>query len=197
MSPEMPLPGDGSGPDEDRPYAWLDEWLCEYVDGTMDPSLEAVFEQYVEANPELKAHIQRLEETRDLLCECGLPRDPSPDAERDRCGTVDCDRSPPVEVDASSSLADPDPDRSFATTGVVSSIAVALVVGFLVGATMGPAASSLSLSGTAVERAVPEFDAGEQWSPSTEPASPQPFSAPLAPSDSARSPSTLTTIGLP
>ncbi|WP_176521845.1 hypothetical protein [Longimonas halophila] len=28
-----PPPGDG-----DPPYGWIDEWLCEYVDGTMDPA---------------------------------------------------------------------------------------------------------------------------------------------------------------
>ena len=58
-------------PDDDTPYAWLDEWLCEYVDGTMDPALEAVFEEYLRANPELNAHVERLKETRALLCACG------------------------------------------------------------------------------------------------------------------------------
>jgi len=62
--PERPFDGEASG-DGAPSYEWLDEWLCEYVDGTMDPSVEAVFEQYVEANPELQAHIERLRQTRD------------------------------------------------------------------------------------------------------------------------------------
>lgn len=53
-------------------YDWIGEWLCEYVDGTMDPSMQAVFEEYMEANPELAEHVERLCRTRTLLngCEC-------------------------------------------------------------------------------------------------------------------------------
>lgn len=55
---------------DDCPYSWLNEWLCEYVDGTMDPSVRAVFEEYLEANPELAEHVERLCRTRSLLCQC-------------------------------------------------------------------------------------------------------------------------------
>ncbi len=51
-------------------YAWLSEWLCEYVDGTMDPSVRAVFEEYLAANPALREHVDRLCRTRDLLGQC-------------------------------------------------------------------------------------------------------------------------------
>ena len=131
---EDPAPGDGN----DTPYQWLDEWLCEYVDGTMDPSLEAVFEQYVEANPELKAHIERLQKTRDLLCECSLSGPPAPDGEPGPNSVPDPPAPPPS----------PPPDRTRPTVmiGMVSSIAVALVVGFLAGATM-VSPSALSWSG--------------------------------------------------
>ena len=64
--------GEGSDPEDDCPYVWISEWLCEYVDGTMDPSMQAVFEEYMEANPELSAHVERLCRTRALLngCDC-------------------------------------------------------------------------------------------------------------------------------
>jgi hypothetical protein len=52
----------------------LDELLCEYVDGTMDPAVKLVFEEYLEENPDLAAHVRCLCETRNMLCrigECG------------------------------------------------------------------------------------------------------------------------------
>jgi anti-sigma factor RsiW len=61
------LPRRRSGRPQEPTYKRIDEWLCEYVDGTTDPSLEPVFEKYVEANPELKAHVERLRKTREVL----------------------------------------------------------------------------------------------------------------------------------
>lgn len=58
---------DNSDPDKDL-YAELDELLCEYVDGAMDPAVRRVFEEYVRANPDLAAHIDDLRRTRALLC---------------------------------------------------------------------------------------------------------------------------------
>ncbi len=55
---------------DDCPYSWLNEWLCEYVDGTMDPSVRAVFDEYLEANPKLAEHVEQLCRTRSLLCQC-------------------------------------------------------------------------------------------------------------------------------
>ena len=66
--------GSVGGAGDDCSYAWISEWLCEYVDGTMDPSMQAVFEEYMEANPELAAHVERLCRTRALLAECECRR---------------------------------------------------------------------------------------------------------------------------
>ena len=62
--------GGANGSGDDGSYEWIGEWLCEYVDGTMDPSMQAVFEEYMEANPELADHVERLCRTRLLLSEC-------------------------------------------------------------------------------------------------------------------------------
>jgi anti-sigma factor RsiW len=197
MNSETPFAGDVPGDgDDDRPYEWLDEWLCEYVDGTMDPSLEAVFEQYVEANPELKAHVERLRETRDLLCECGLSRDAPSEVEEQICTEVECDL---LQASPSDVLQ----ERPLFAVGLASSVAVALVVGFLVGATMvaPPAApSSASTSTTPVNT---ELDAAAapplERRPAAAHESAAPLldrAAPLSPTDSA-APPPLTSIGLP
>jgi anti-sigma factor RsiW len=191
MDSETPFAGHGPGPGDDAPYEWLDEWLCEYVDGTMDPSLEAVFEQYVEANPELKAHVERLQETRDLLCECGLSREVPTDVEAEICTEVECDM-----LQSSAPLSEFVRDHSMAALGVVSSVAVALVVGFLVGATMvetEPAGSSPSV-------ATPAANAPLERVQATSPGSDVPLLRPPSPSstaDSARAAPDLTTLGLP
>jgi len=52
----------------------LDELLCEYVDGTMDPAVRSVFEEYLDTNPDLAAHARCLTETRDMLCHVGACR---------------------------------------------------------------------------------------------------------------------------
>lgn len=114
--------------DDGCPYSWLNEWLCEYVDGTMDPSLQAVFEEYVEANPELAEHIEELRHTRQLLCQCRKEQRVSSDEVRARVqGQVEGEmlRSP----------------RSFTGTvkeypavTVASSMVVALVIGMFAGA---------------------------------------------------------------
>lgn len=49
----------------------LDEFLCEYVDGTMDPVVRAAFEEYLRLNPDLYEHIECLRETRSMLCRYG------------------------------------------------------------------------------------------------------------------------------
>ena len=118
--------------DEDCPYSWLNEWLCEYVDGTMDPSLEAVFEEYIEANPDLKAHIERLKHTRDLLGQCR--EEPPPDAPAEAvCARV----RRQVETEmlcATDSVAEVIAKRPLAA--LTSTMAVALVVGLFAGATL-------------------------------------------------------------
>lgn len=133
--PEHPFDDLPSG-DGEPPYEWLDEWLCEYVDGAMDPSLETVFEQYVDANPKLKAHVERLRKTREMLCNCApetVPNDTKqpPQDEDDRIP------SPPHPAARESIVA-----HSLGPSGVVSSVIIALAIGFLAGTAFG----SLSLS---------------------------------------------------
>lgn len=113
------------------PYSWLNEWLCEYVDGTMDPSLRRVFEKYVQANPELKAHVERLRHTRELLCRCSrASRQEAPDVVRARVQEkVECDmlRTPGTLHEAV---------REHPMTAFASTLVVALVVGVFAGATL-------------------------------------------------------------
>lgn len=52
-------------------YSWLDELLCEYVDGTMDPAVRKSFEEYLAMNPALVEEVERLRCTRTLLCQHG------------------------------------------------------------------------------------------------------------------------------
>jgi len=63
---------DGYYPDHyDQPDDQLDEFLCEYVDGTMDPAVRRAFEEFLEANPSLAAHADCLCRTRNMLCSYG------------------------------------------------------------------------------------------------------------------------------
>jgi len=134
-TPERPFDGDSSG-DGGPSYEWLDEWLCEYVDGTMDPSMEAVFEQYVEGDPELKAHVKRLRQTREILCGCNLPEEAS-------TGFQQTEETDPTEAEESpASVPSRELDPAFPSgpttqaAGIAASIAVALVVGFLAGSVL-------------------------------------------------------------
>ncbi len=56
---------------EDGASSGLDEFLCEYVDGTMDPVVRGAFEDYLRANPDLYHHIESLRHTRSMLCRYG------------------------------------------------------------------------------------------------------------------------------
>jgi len=157
--PERPF--DGDAPDDGAPsYEWLDEWLCEYVDGTMDPSVEAVFEQYVEANPELKAHVERLRQTRELLCGCDAPNssstDPQWEGRKAEEALQEATAVRPGETEG----------RSAAVMGLVSSVAVALVVGFLAGSVLvDPATFSPAPTISAVEERTPSQEAVREEAP--------------------------------
>jgi anti-sigma factor RsiW len=152
-TPQRPFDEDPSG-DGAPSYEWLDEWLCEYVDGTMDPSMEAVFEQYVEANPELKAHVERLQKTREILCGCDAPESEPSDLEPE--GDAGWDdallQAPPV-------LAGPPGEHSGDRRGIAASIVVALIVGFLAGSMLvdpstlspAPTAEAVDADGSAQE----------------------------------------------
>jgi len=207
--PERPFDGEASG-DGAPSYEWLDEWLCEYVDGTMDPSVEAVFEQYVEANPKLKAHVERLRQTRELLCGCE-----EADASPTRTA-VEATREVEEEVlrDSVPGLfAEQNAGRPVAAFGLASSIVVALVVGFLAGSMLVDPATLSSGPTTAVERSAvsPEMDRREA-PPQPNAAAPSPESrassfsaggsaftlptgAPAPTADTGRVPSTFMTVG--
>lgn len=63
---------DGYEPDQhDFPDEQLDEFLCEYVDGTMDPAVRSAFEDLLKADPSLAAHAQCLCRTRNMLSSYG------------------------------------------------------------------------------------------------------------------------------
>ena len=80
-------------------FADLDEWLCEYVDGTIDPVVCKALEEYMQLNPELASHVQRLRETRHLLCQYGCsyqaPRGLQPRLRR-RLATEIIEESQPI-----------------------------------------------------------------------------------------------------
>ncbi len=70
---------DSSRLEQDCPFSDLDELLCEYVDGTMDPAVRQVFEEYLRTNPTLAHHVECLCRTRQLLCQHGACRLRAPD----------------------------------------------------------------------------------------------------------------------
>ncbi len=48
----------------------LDEFVCEYVDGTMEPSVREAFEEFLDANPDVANHVDQLIETTSILKAC-------------------------------------------------------------------------------------------------------------------------------
>jgi len=196
MNDHLPL---SSQDGDDASYAWLDEWLCEYVDGTMDPSLQATFEKYVEANPELKAHIEQLNETRDLLGQQCAPEPPSPEKRQRVCNRVRSRVCQKVECDmlrSQTSLFALAHDHPSVAIGFASSIAVALVVGVFAGALLfGPESYPTAMTPattTAADRAPVPTDrsAPAVREAATEPTTatstqtlvtPVPIAAPIAP----------------
>ena len=48
----------------------LDEYICDYVDGTMESSVCDAFEEYLAANPAVAAHVERLIQTTNILNAC-------------------------------------------------------------------------------------------------------------------------------
>ncbi len=108
-----------------------DELLCEYVDGTMDPLIREVFEEYLGLNPDLREHVECLQNTRKLLCRygcrCHAPRDLHERLRRE----ISCElmrARVPFHLVLSDHL------RSFAT--VTSAMALLLLVGMMAGVTV-------------------------------------------------------------
>ncbi len=108
-----------------------DEFLCEYVDGTMDPVVREVFEEYVRATPDLEEHIECLRHTRLLLCRygcrCHAPRDLHDRLRRE----ITCDLVKghvPFHIIVA--------DRLKGVASVSSTMAVLMVIGILAGLTV-------------------------------------------------------------
>jgi anti-sigma factor RsiW len=106
-----------------------DEFLCEYVDGTMDPSVRAAFEEYLLANPELAEHVKCLRHTRMLLCHYGCRRQAPEGLQARLRMELSCEmmrmQMPRYDVFT-------DRLRSFAA--FTSAMAVMLIVGMMAGA---------------------------------------------------------------
>ena len=110
----------------------------------MDPALEAIFDQYVEANPDLKAHVERLRETREMLCECGRPKEMSCEDRERVCSRVQEKVCSKVESDLLRSQAPLTAvlENSAAVVTGLSISTVALVLGVFVGSVLfGPSAA--------------------------------------------------------
>jgi len=105
-----------------------DEFLCEFVDGTMDPLVREVFEEYLAMNPDLRAHVHRLQRTRMLLCRfscrCRAPRDLHERLRRE----ISCEM---MRVHEPFQLTLSDHLRSFAN--VTSALSILLLVGMIAG----------------------------------------------------------------
>ncbi len=120
-----------------------DEFLCEYVDGTMDPLVREVFEEYLRMNPDLKDHVRCLQNTRMLLCRygCGCH---APDDLHDRLRreiSFDLMRGQvPFHLVLSDRL------RSFATA--TSAMALLVLVGMMVGGTLLDSGPNYDASGS-------------------------------------------------
>lgn len=118
----------------DDPYPWLHEFLCEYVDGTMNPAQREAFEQYVRANPALARHIEQLCRARTLLCRHGCRLNASPDVrerlQRRLAGEVMRTQAP---VPAAFT------QRLGSAAALTSVMAVVVLVGMLGGALFIPA----------------------------------------------------------
>ena len=59
---------DGYHDSENEDFSDLDEWLCEYVDGTIDMAARHALEDYMRVNPALAQHVQCLLQAKNLLC---------------------------------------------------------------------------------------------------------------------------------
>ncbi|MEQ9105762.1 MAG: hypothetical protein RIE53_13815 [Rhodothermales bacterium] len=105
----------------------LDELMCEYVDGTMDPAVRAAFEEFLEANPELLEEAKCLCQTRDMLCSYGFRNTQSSQCQMRRRVVDEIgrkDRSEKVIADRLANIA-----------LVTSAVGLVLIFGMMVGLT--------------------------------------------------------------
>ncbi len=111
-----------------------DEFLCEYVDGTMDPAVREVFEEYLRDNPAVAEHVERLRHTRRLLCQygcrCKAPQGLQTRLRRELAGEMIRAQMPLFPVVTS---------RLRAMAAFTSAMAVMLVVGMTAGVVLSEA----------------------------------------------------------
>lgn len=148
-------------PRSDR-YARLDEFLCDYVDGTMDPAARIAFEDYLRANPDLEEHVRALSEARTILCRYGCGRNAPHGFQHQLRRQL----AHEIRASESSRLATVAP-RLGKCVALASGMAVVLMLGMFVGATLftgiDPAASpETALSSTQapvprIQKAVPRW----------------------------------------
>lgn len=166
----------------------LDEFLCEYVDGTMDPHTRLAFEEVLYSNPDLLARVEALRHTRALLCHYG--------------GRCPCQAPEGFQVKLQQRLAcemlrsdqpvsSPITHRLQTAVSVASALAVLLVAAVAVGGTFlaEPAAERAALRAVADRPAV-ALSASPGWyaAPITSPFLTRPattlFGAAFTPADS-------------
>ena len=111
----------------------MDELLCEYVDGTMDPTVQDVFEECICADPVLAERVHELRGTRSLLNRYGhklrhVGQSNSPYLkQRGRRDDSEVPSSPPP--------------RQVRMSTLIAAVAASLVVGMLAGKAVFGAAS--------------------------------------------------------
>jgi len=141
----------------------LDEFLCEYVDGSMDPVVREVFEEYVLQNPDLAKHVECLCEAKRLLsrahCPCQLNAD-FVQRLRQRLSVEAASRRETVLPGVYSGLAH--------LTALTSALLVVTMLGMMVGALLAdpePERQSTRSSVLAADRASsPRFSRAVQFS---------------------------------
>lgn len=117
---------------DDCPYPWLEELLCEYVDGNMDPAVANAFEEYLHANPDLAAYVEQLRSARSLLCRYGC-RIQAPQGFRARVHQ----RVAREFLEAHAASSTPKATTRLSTVvEVTSAMAVMLMLGMLVGTSL-------------------------------------------------------------
>lgn len=108
--------------------SWLDEFMCEYVDGTMDPAARRAFEEYLSTDPALARQVAHLRRTRSLLCHHGCQMPASEEVRqrmRRRLATEMMRTQPPFFTEAVNRLG---------TFAIVASVmSITLLAGMLVG----------------------------------------------------------------
>ncbi len=112
----------------DACYPWLTDFLCDYVDGTMEPQARAMFEECLAANPDLQAHVASLTQARSTLCRYGRNVEAPSDLHtslHERLRT-DC-RCAQAYAACQHSIADEESTFSISAIGVSAVVAVLMI----------------------------------------------------------------------